>query len=330
MSIGKDETVSRPRNGTYQAPDWPIVHPVISEDLPALPGGLAPDPARSVSVISPLDGGPGNWAGGPTAVQDEQGVVLAYRLRRPAGEGRGYCVVIARSADGEHFEAIQTITKDEMDAESLERPALVLTQDGRWRLYLSCATRGTKHWRVEVMEASAPDAFDPSRRSVMLPGDLMRAVKDPVFAWRDGKWHMWACVHPLTEPEDTDRMWTEYAVSADGLEWAWHGPALSPRPGEWDARGVRVTAVRFTPDGVMAFYDGRASAAENFEERTGVAFGASPGALTALGTEPAAQSPHAGHGLRYLSIVELPDGRERLYYELTRADGAHELRTEFR
>jgi hypothetical protein len=329
MSIGKDET-SRSGSRTYQAPDSPIVHHVISEDLPIRPGGLAPDPARSVPVISPLGDGPGNWAGGPAAALDDQGVVLAYRLRRPVGEGRGYCVVIARAADGEHFETIQTITKDEMDAESLERPALVLTQDGTWRLYLSCATRGTKHWRVEVMDASAPDAFDASRRSVMLPGHRERAVKDPVFAWRGGKWHMWACVHPLADPDDTDRMWTEYAVSADGLEWTWHGPALSPRAGEWDARGARVTAVRFTPDGVMAFYDGRASAEENFEERTGVAFGPSPGALTACGSQPVAQSPHAGHGLRYVSILELPDGRERLYYELTRADGAHELRTELR
>ncbi len=330
MSIGKDDTAPRARSRTNQAPDSSIVQLVTSEDLPVLPGGLAPDPARSAPVINPLGAGPGNWAGGPTAVADGHGVVLAYRLRRPVGEGRGCCVVIARSADGEHFETLQTITRDEMDAESLERPALVLTEDGTWRLYLSCATTGTKHWRVELMEAPAPDAFDPGRRSAVLPGDQTRAVKDPVFAWRGGKWHLWACVHPLTEPEDTDRMWTEYAVSADGLEWMWHGPALSPRPGEWDARGVRVTAVRFTPDGVMALYDGRASAAENFEERTGVAFGPSPDALTAFGSQPAAQSPHAGNGLRYVSVLELPDGRERLYYELTRADGAHELRTELR
>jgi hypothetical protein len=326
MPLGKDVIANR----TYQASDSPIVQDVISEELPAGPDGLAPDPARSVLVVGPADGGPGSWAGAPSAVADDRGVVLAYRLRAPAGEGRGYGVVIARSADGVTFETLQTIAKDEMDAESLERPALALTQDGCWRLYLSCATWGTKHWRVEVLEAGAPDGFDPGRRAVLLPGDENRAVKDPVIVWHGGKWHMWACVHPLTDPGQTDRMRTEYAVSADGLEWTWHGPALLPRPGEWDARGARVAAVRFTPDGVIAFYDGRASAEENFEERTGVALGSSPGALTALGSAPAAQSPHAGRGLRYLSLLELPDGHERLYYELTRADGAHELRTEFR
>jgi hypothetical protein len=303
---------------------------VIAEEHQVRPDGMLPDPSRSVIAVYPDGSGPGTWAGAPSAVLAGDDIVLAYRLRRPVGLGRGYAVVIARSADGENFETMQTITKDEVDTESLERPALAVTRAGGWRLYLSCATRGTKHWQVQVLEAAAPDAFDPRRRAVMLPGDGTRAVKDPVISWHGGQWHMWACIHPLADPEQTDRMWTEYASSPDGLSWTWHGRALEPRPGEWDARGVRVTAVRFTPDGVVACYDGRASAAENFEERTGLACGPGPAALAAIGTAPAAQSAAAGHGLRYVSVLPLGDGRSRLYYELTRADGAHELRTELR
>ena len=51
------------------------------------------------------------------------------------------------------------------------------------------------------------------------------------------------------------------------------------------------------------------------------------GPLTAEDREPLG-SPHAPNGLRYLSLVTLPDGRQRMYYESTRADGAHDLRTE--
>ena len=82
------------------------------------------------------------------------------------------------------------------------------------------------------------------------------------------------------------------------------------------------------PDG-WVLYDGRANAHENFEERTGVAVPAGDsGRLVAVGEEPAAASPHAGGGLRYVTAVAQPDGGYRLYYESSRADGAHELRTE--
>ena len=51
--------------------------------------------------------------------------------------------------------------------------------------------------------------------------------------------------------------------------------------------------------------------------------------MRVLRPAPAVSSPErAGAGLRYLDVLALPGGDYRLYYEVTRADGAHELRTE--
>ncbi len=298
-------------------------------DARQLAADLLPHPDRSALAVAAPGEGPGHWAGAPSAVECDGEIYLAYRLRRPPDQGRGYAVRVARSSDGERFRTLLTIRKEEVQAESLERPALIRAPDGTWRLYVSCATYGTKHWRVEVIEASHPAEFDPTRCQVTLPGDAKTGVKDPVIVRRGGSWGLWASCHPLADPAEADQMVTDYATSADGLQWTWHGTALSGRPGKWDARGARITAVHFVAGTIVAYYDGRASAAENYEERTGIATGMEPSALTALGTAPFAQARH-GRGLRYLHVLPLPDGSHRLYYELTGPTGAHELRTELR
>ena len=114
-------------------------------------------------------------------------------------------------------------------------------------------------------------------------------------------------------------MRTAYATSADGRSWTWHGTVLTGRPGAWDARGARVTAV--LPDG-RATYDGRASKEENFSERTGLARPAGqPGHLV-----PTSDAPVPG--VRYLDVLPLPEGGYRIWYEAPLPDESHELRTE--
>jgi hypothetical protein len=224
------------------------------------------------------------------------------------------------------------VDRRDFGGESLERPALVRTPDGRWRLYISIATPNTKHWRIDMLEADHPSEFAAAVPRTVLPGDDTVGVKDPVVHYDGGRWHLWASCHPLDIGDHEDRMTTWYATSDDGIDWRWRGPVLQPRAERWDARGVRMTSVIPVDGGLVATYDGRATAQENWEERTGVARGSlTPdgyfGPLVADETDPLS-SPYLPGGLRYLSVVELPDGRHRLYYEATRADGAHELRTE--
>ena len=127
-----------------------------------------------------------------------------------------------------------------------------------------------------MLEADTPAELATAARQTVLPGDTEHTVKDPVVLHTNGIWHLWASVHPLDVPGHEDRMTTEHYTSPDGLSWTHRGQALAPRSGRWDARGarwdargVRVSAV-FTVDGRWAAtYDGRASAEENWEERTG-------------------------------------------------------------
>src|SRR3990170_3067259 len=226
------------------------------DDVP-LPGMGSP----VVAVPAP-GSGVGWWAGASSAaLDDDGGFVVAYRVRTGAA-GRG-STVVARSEDGERYTTIATLDQSRFDAASMERPALIRTDDGRWRLYVCSASRPpSRHWWIDLLEADDPAGLGAAEARTVFPGDERTGVKDPIVQRTpDGGWQAWICCHPLDEPDEEDRMTTAYATSADGVEWSWHGTVLSPRPGTWDARGARLTAV--LPDG-RAAYDGRASKEENW------------------------------------------------------------------
>ena len=282
-------------------------------------------PFDDATVVVPAPGtGPGNWSGAASAVLEDGVYWLTYRVRRPLAEGRGVSVVVARSDDGERFVTVAEVRREEFGAESFERPVLVRRPDGGWRLYLSCATPGTKHWWIEAVDADDPADLERGTRTVVLPGDDTIAVKDPVVLAGPDGWRMWVCVHPLTDPGHEDRMTTAYATSADGLAWDWHGTVLAPTPGSWDQRGTRVSAV-LSLDPLVVLYDGRARAEDNWHEVTGVAREVD-GRLEPT-PDPVMRSPHSDGALRYASVVPLPDGRRRVYFEAARPDGAHDLMT---
>ena len=63
----------------------------------------------------------------------------------------------------------------------------------------------------------------------------------PDRALMDSVWQAWLCCHLLDLPGAEDRMNCAYATCVDGLAWDWHGTVLEGRPGEWDARGARLS-----------------------------------------------------------------------------------------
>lgn len=247
--------------------------------------------------------GPQQWAGAPSAALDVDGsVVLAYRTRGDRDRN-----VLAHSPDGVHFTTVATFEREGM----VERPALVRMADG-WRMYTSCSTPGTKHWWVGMLEAPTLEGLPAANHQEIFPGDANVGIKDPVVCYDGTRWQAWVCCHPLDEPGEEDRMSTAHTTSTDGVSWQPLHTVLSGRQGEWDARGARLTT--FLPDGRVV-YDGRATAAENWFERTGFA------------TPDMMPTGDEVLDFRYLEILRMADGTHRAYYEARLEDETHELRT---
>lgn len=309
------------------------------------------DPRDGVTVVEPPERGSGHWAGAPSVFFDESTGLfyLSYRLRRPRSEqadqpDRGYETRIAISTDGSEFRDIWRLEKTELGSASIERCALRRHPDGRWQLYIAYVG-GDNRWRTDLIEASAPDAFEAgSAVPILVPADLgIEGVKDPWVINHGGIWHMFISFMPTPEvaacPEalhgtadvfntGLGLSCTGLATSEDGRQWTWRGMVMRPdRPGAWDSYCTRICSAFETSKGWTAFYDGSASVKGNYEEHTGVARARSIAAeswesLTPDG--PVLVGPDGG-SLRYVDTV-LVGGRRFFYYEMARADGSHELR----
>jgi hypothetical protein len=275
-----------------------------------------PGPGDAVVAVPAPGTGPGYWAGAPAALRLDDGTfVIGYRTR--SGHDGTDQIVVARSEDGERLETVVAFDDARLGAMYVERPALARLDDGGWRLYTCGAEPDTKNWWIGALDAPTLEGLADAEHRVILPGGGAFAVKDPIVR-RDagGLWHAWICCHLLDVPGEEDRMNSAYATSDDGLEWSWHGTVIEGRPGSWSRRGARLTTV--LADG-RAAYDGRASAEENWFERTGIA--ERDGDRFVAAGEPVAD-------VRYLEVVPLPDGAHRIYYEARLPDETHELRTE--
>jgi hypothetical protein len=113
----------------------------------------------------------------------------------------------------------------------------------------------------------------------------------------------------------------------EGSAFRWHGAVLEVgAPGSWDGYQARLGSVVPVVGGFMGFYDGSASHEENYEERLGIATSADGRSWRRASTGgPWLTGPGPSGSIRYVDVA-LRDGGWWIYHEITRPDGAHELR----
>ncbi len=286
------------------------------------------DPEAGETILEPADGGPGNWVGAPSVLEDPTRgtVLLAYRKRRPRGgppPDRGFECRVAESSDGVSFTDRWAVTKEELSTDSMERFCLRRDPDGRYLLYLSYVDPADGRWRIDVVEAGSPDAFDVrTARTVLTAAETgTNAVKDPYVVRAGPAYYLYASTF-LTAAGPAP---TALAVGLDGLRFHWLGETLGVGEG-WDRYQARLSAILPLDAGFLGFYDGASSPAEDTEERLGIALSFDLVRWQRLSLdEPWLVSPHATGSLRYLDCLRR-GGEAWLYYEYARADGAHELR----
>ncbi|MCX6382831.1 MAG: hypothetical protein NT023_25680 [Armatimonadetes bacterium] len=318
------------------------------------------DPAEGMLVRAPLSEGAGWWAGAPSATFDSltNTFYLVYRMRQPRDMGRGVELRIASSENGISFTDIWALPKSSLLALSLERATLMRGLNGKWQLFFGHVDPSDNRWRISMVEADEPDQFNVAERTTLLTAQDVggEGVKDPnvfiigrmiymlaSYARTVGNQFLEQEAHSTADIYSTGLIVsrTGAAVSGDGKRFQWIGdvspvsnfPAFpSPSAPEslpalkWDSYCRRIGSLLPLPNGgYIALYDGGASKADNYEEKTGLAMTFDLRTFYSLSPDaPALTSPHGSGSLRYVDI--LPVGHEIFYYyEIARPDGGHEL-----
>jgi hypothetical protein len=297
-------------------------------NAPFAPGGAA-------LVEAPPGTGAGHWAGAPGAFADGDAVYVVYRLRWPRPR-RGAELVIARG-DGTTFTPIWRARREDFTSPSIERCA-ILRIGHVWRLYVSYVDGIDGRWRIDVIEASSPEAFDPAGRRPVLDADAADAlaVKDPWLRRVADRWLMFVSygeriatrrsLHESGDALSTGAVKSEtgLATSADGLRWTWEGKVLAAAAKGWDKATARLTTAFRSGDGWVGLYDGASDISENYEERCGMARSSDLRRWERIGSGPAVGAMGGPGTVRYVESVVLGE-RLLFFFERTRADGAHEL-----
>jgi hypothetical protein len=296
-------------------------------------------------IREPVGKEKGYWAGAPGAyyVAEEKAWYVTYRIRRPRGiaPDRGGEARIMRSTDLKTFTDVWSVTKDRYDSASIERSSIRKGADGIWRYFTSYVDPKDGRWCTAVIKSKDVAKLDAAKiERVFSAGDLgLEGIKDPWVMEHAGTFYMFLSIAVATARTSSashstlDIYNTGECVSATGLatsrdldSWDTFGVVFMPAGGGWDKYCCRINSVVPHNGKFIAFYDGSASEAENYEERTGIAVSNDLKTWRTLTPKaPLLTSPHASQSLRYIDAQE-NNGELHVFYEFAREDGAHDLR----
>lgn len=294
----------------------------------------------------------GYWAGAPGAfyAADERAWYLTYRIRRPRGVApdRGGEARIARSTDLQSWEDIWSVTKDKYGSASIERSTIIKGANGQWRYFTSYVDPDDGRWCVSCLVSKDIRKLNPAQAQPVFKAASMdvEGIKDPWILAYDGAFYMFLSIalptSGTTEKSHStlDIYNTGECVSATGLaisrdleNWQWQGPIFKPGKSGWDRYCRRINSVAPYEDKFLAFYDGSASHAENYEEKTGLAVSSDLRRWQSLTpANPFLTSPHSSGSLRYIDAQPAAETKNAdsdmlsIFYEFAREDSAHDLR----
>ena len=307
------------------------------------------DPEQGAVILQPEHTGAGNWIGCPGVLYEsqKQRFLMTYRQRRPRGNPateRGWRCAVAASEDGMHFHDVWAVEKSELGTPSMERFCILPGLNGGYQLYLSYVDPADNRWRIDVVEAATPEAFDVKTAQPVLTAASTgtEGVKDP-YVLRMGPavylFASFASAETLVRGQRAQARATAdiyntgatthpagLAIGMDGRRLEWKVSIFGVGQG-WARDQARLNSVAPLQGGAwVGFYDGSAGSNENYEERCGLAISHDLRHWDRLTPQsPWVVSPHGTGSLRYLDAV--PAGDEPwVDYEYARADGAHELR----
>ena len=313
-----------------------LARPAAGADLGRIGAALA---GPFVTVLRPDKDAPEWWAGAPSVVRAEDGTFwMACRMR--TGEGsrglRGYEVRLLNSSDGERFEVVKHLLREDVPLPGFERSALLRdAATGKWKLYL-CGPWKDRPWCILKLDdaANPADFVAITAKPVITPRaktferDLPPVeYKDPVITFAEGAYHAYV----IGYARQNERIY--HFSSPDGETWTPVGNPYEPLLplGGWHDFFTRPASILPAPAGYLFVYEGSKLSWHDpvYNIATGLAFtfdlhrliDLTPEAPLAVSTTPNTNFAT----LRYSSWLTV-NGETWIYAEAACADETHEIR----